>query len=94
VASLLLAILPIVLFILAASLGPSLGTAEIALVGAIFLAEVAAVVTGIVGIVRSGRVGRGMPTAIVGLVLGSLATILGFFILLLAFETGIFAPRS
>jgi hypothetical protein len=92
--SLLLAVVPIVLFILAASLGPSLGTAEIALVGAIFLAEVAAVVTGIVGIVRSGRAGRGMALSIVGLILGSLAAILGFFIMLLAFETGIFAPRS
>ena len=86
--------MPVAFFILAAYLRPSLGTAEIALVGAIFLAEVAAVVAGIVGIARSGRVGRGMPTAIVGLVLGSLATILGFFILLIAFETGIFAPRG
>jgi hypothetical protein len=93
VASLLLAVVPIVLFILAASLGPSLGTAEIALVGAIFLGEVAAVVTGIVGIVRANRTGRGLAVAIVGLILGTLAAIPGFFIMLIAFETGIFAPR-
>jgi hypothetical protein len=93
-ASLLLAVVPIALFILAAYLAPSLGTAEIVLVGALFLAEVVAVVTGIVGIVRSGRAGRGMAVAIVGLILGSLAAIPGFFILLIALETGIFAPRS
>jgi uncharacterized protein YqgC (DUF456 family) len=92
--SLLLAVVPIAFFILAAYLRPSLGTAEIALVGALFLAEVVAVVTGIVGIVRSGRAGRGMAAAIVGVILGSLAAIPGFFIMLLAFETGIFAPRS
>lgn len=61
--------------------------------GAIFLAEAAAVATGIAGIVCAGRIGRGLAVAIVGVILGTLAAILGFFILLLAFATGIFAPR-